>query len=121
MTLLAAQSVDAPAGRRSGREGGTLMGLRALLIATAVIFVAVQAGADTADEVGRSVRAIQAAFDQGDVETLRGLLTEDHVSTLTYAHFSSAAELLKALSDYQFSEYTISETLILEHLAYHVS
>jgi uncharacterized protein (TIGR02246 family) len=84
------------------------MGVRTRLIATAVILMAVQAGADTTEEVERSVQAIQAAFDKGDVETLRGLMTEDHVSTLTYAHFSSAAELLKALSDYQFSEYTIS-------------
>jgi ketosteroid isomerase-like protein len=84
------------------------MGLRALLIATVVILLAVPAGADTADEGERAVRAIQAAFDQGDVETLRGLMTEDHVSTLTYAHFSNAAELLKALADYQFSEYKIS-------------
>src|SRR5262245_64176692 len=85
------------------------MGLRTLLIATAVVLFAVQAGADTAEEVERSVRSIQAAFDRGDVETLRGLMTEDHVSTLAYAHFSNAAELLKALSDYKFSEYKIGE------------
>ena len=41
------------------------MGLRGVLIATAVIFVAVQAGADTAGEVERSVRAIQATHGQG--------------------------------------------------------
>ena len=51
---------------------------------------------NAAEEVERSVRSIQAAFDRGDVETLRGLMTEDHVSTLTYAHFSNAVELLKA-------------------------
>jgi uncharacterized protein (TIGR02246 family) len=84
------------------------MGVRALWIATVVILLAVPAGADTADEVARAVRAIQAAFDQGDVETLQGLMTEGHVSTLTYAHFATAAELLKALADYQFSEYPIS-------------
>jgi len=85
------------------------MGLRTLLIATAVMLLAVQARADTAGEVERSVRSIQAAFDKGDADTLRGLMTEDHVSTLTYAHFSNATELLKALSDYKFSEYKISE------------
>jgi uncharacterized protein (TIGR02246 family) len=59
--------------------------------------------------VERSVRSIQAAFDNGDADTLRGLMTEDHVSTMTYARFSSAAELLEALPDYQFSEYLFSE------------
>jgi hypothetical protein len=36
-------------------------------------------------------------------------MTEDHVSIMTYAHSSSADELLKSLSDYNFSEYKISE------------
>ena len=79
------------------------------LIASAVLLLAVRAGADTTEEVERSVRSIQAAFDKGDAQTLRGLMTEDHVSTLTYAHFSNAAELLKALSDYKFPEYGFSE------------
>jgi ketosteroid isomerase-like protein len=73
-----------------------------------MMLLAVQARADTAGEVERSVRAIQAAFDKGDADTLRGLMTEDHVSTLTYARFSNAAELLKALPDYKFLEYKIS-------------
>ena len=59
--------------------------------------------------VERSVRSIQAAFDEGDADTLRGLMTDDHVSTMTYARFSSADELLKALSDYKFSRYEFSE------------
>jgi hypothetical protein len=39
---------------------------------------------NAADEVERSVRSIQAAFDKGDRETLRELMTEDHVSIMTY-------------------------------------
>src|SRR5262245_2807764 len=85
------------------------MGFRTLLIGTAVILLAAQARTDTADEVEHSVRTIQAAFDKGDTNKLRGLMTEDHVSTLTYARFASAAELLKALPDFRFSEYRISE------------
>jgi ketosteroid isomerase-like protein len=73
------------------------------------MLLAVQARADTAEEVERAVRSIQAAFDQGDADTLRGLMTEDHVSTLTYAHFSNAAELLRALAEYKFSDYKISD------------
>jgi hypothetical protein len=59
--------------------------------------------------VERSVRSIQAAFAKGGVEILRGLMTEDHVSTLTCAHFCNVAELPKALSDYKFFEYKSSE------------
>jgi uncharacterized protein (TIGR02246 family) len=64
---------------------------------------------NAADEVERSVRSIQAAFDTGDREIVRGLMTEDHVSIMTYTHSSNAAELLKSISDYNFSEYKISE------------
>jgi uncharacterized protein (TIGR02246 family) len=83
------------------------MGLRTFWIGTAVILVAVQARADTAEEVERAVRTIQAAFNKGDVDTLKGLMTEDHVTVLTYARFSNAAEQLKVLSEWKFSEYKI--------------
>ena len=85
------------------------MRLRLLLIGTAVMLLAGQIRADTADEVKGAVRDIQAAFNKGDVNTLKGLMTEDHVSILTYARISSAAELLKGLGDFKFSKYEISE------------
>jgi hypothetical protein len=67
---------------------------------------------NAADEVERSVRSIQAAFDKKDRETLRGLMTEDHVSIMTFDHTSNAGELMKSLPDYNFSEYKISEQRI---------
>lgn len=81
------------------------MGLRCLLIAPAILLLAVQARADTADEVKDAVRTIQNAFNKGDVDTLRGLMTENLTTTLTYARFSSAADLLKVQSEWKFSEY----------------
>jgi ketosteroid isomerase-like protein len=83
------------------------MGLRCLLIGTAILILAVQARADTAEEVEDAVRTIQRAFNKGDVDTLKGLMTEDLTTTLTYARFSSAADQLKVLSDWKFSEYKI--------------
>jgi uncharacterized protein (TIGR02246 family) len=83
------------------------MGLRSLLLGTAVILLAVQARADTAEEVERSVRAIQKAFNKGDVDTLKRLMTEDHMATLTYARFSNTADQLKVLAEFKFSEYKI--------------
>jgi uncharacterized protein (TIGR02246 family) len=83
------------------------MGLRSLLIGTAVMLLAVQAKADTAEEVGRSVRTIQTAFNKGDVDSLKRLMTEDHVTILTYARFSNTADQLKVLAEFKFSEYKI--------------
>jgi uncharacterized protein (TIGR02246 family) len=81
------------------------MGRRALLIGTAVLFCAVQAGADTAEDVERSVRALLKAFNKGDVDTVKGLMTEDHVAILSYARFANRADQLKALADWKISEY----------------
>jgi len=83
------------------------MRLRHLLIGTAVLLLAVQVRADTAEEVERSVQTIQKAFDKGDVDTLKGLMTKDHVAILTYARFDNAADQLKVLSDWKTSEYKI--------------
>ena len=55
----------------------------------------------------RAVRAIQAAFNKGDVGTLKGMMTEDHVAVLSYARFANAADQLKVLSHWKFSEYKI--------------
>src|SRR5262249_25064079 len=71
------------------------------------LLLAVQARADTAEEVEDAVRTIQRAFNKGDVDTLKGLMTEDLTTTLSYARFSSAADLLKVQSDWKFSEYKI--------------
>src|SRR6516162_1039704 len=83
------------------------MGLRCLLIGTAILILAVQTSADTAEEVEDAVRTIQRAFNKGDVDTLKGLMTEDLTTTLTYARFSSAADQLKVQSNWKFSEYKI--------------
>ena len=92
------------------------MRLRHLLIVTAVLLLAVQVRADTAEEVERSVQTIQKAFNKGDVDTLKGLMTEDHITTLTYAQFANAADQLKVLAEFKFSEYKI-EGLTVKALA----
>ena len=83
------------------------MRLRHLLIVTAVLLLAVQVRADTAEEVERSVRSIQTAFNKGDVDTLKGLMTKDHVAILSYARFDNAADQLKVLSDWKTSEFKV--------------
>ena len=85
------------------------MHLRRALIGTAIVVFVTGARADTAAEVEQAVHTVQTAFDKGDVDVLRGLMMPDHVTTLTYAHFSNAADQLKVLSDFKFSKYDISD------------
>jgi len=83
------------------------MGLRSLWIGTVVMFLALQAKADTTEEVERAVRTIQTAFNKGDVDALKRLMTEDHVTILTYARFSNTADQLQVLADWKFTEYKL--------------
>jgi ketosteroid isomerase-like protein len=69
--------------------------------------LAADAKGDVAAEVERAVQAVQTAFNRGDVDAVRELLTADHVTLLSYAHFWNAADQLKVLSAFRFSEYKI--------------
>jgi uncharacterized protein (TIGR02246 family) len=81
------------------------MGLRSLWIGTVVMLLALQAKADTAEEVERAVRTIQTAFNKGDVDAVKRLMTEDHVTILPYAQFSNSVDQLQGLADWKFTEY----------------
>src|SRR5262245_57901838 len=83
------------------------MGLQALVVAAGAVLSTGDAQEDVAKEVERAVHAVQTAFNKGDVDTLKRLMTEDHVTILTYARFSNAADQLKVLSDWKFSAYKI--------------
>src|SRR5262245_25607479 len=83
------------------------MTLHLLVAATAAALFVADSKDDLAKELEPAVRTIQAAFNKGDVATLRRLMTEDHVTILSYAQFSSAADQLRVLSDWKFSAYEI--------------
>jgi ketosteroid isomerase-like protein len=85
------------------------MGLQAFLIVAMAVLASRHYQEDVAKEVETAVHAIQTAFNKGDVDTLKYLMSDDLVTILTYAHFSNAADQLKALSDWKFSEYKIDE------------
>src|SRR5262249_28936429 len=55
---------------------------------------------------------VQTAFNKGDVATLQTLMTEDHVTVLTYAQFSNAPSQLKVLSDFKFATYRIDDLVV---------
>jgi ketosteroid isomerase-like protein len=81
-----------------------LMGLHALLIVATGVLAAED---DIAHALERSVRTIQRAFNEGDVDTLKRLMAADHMTVLSYAQFSNAADQLKDLSEWKFAEYKI--------------
>src|SRR5262249_24977174 len=83
------------------------MRLPALLTAIAMVVPTVHVRADVAQEVERAVRTVQTAFNKGDVDTLKKLITADHTTILTYARFTNAADQLKVLADFKFAEYKI--------------
>jgi ketosteroid isomerase-like protein len=83
------------------------MRLQALVIVAVAVLCTGDTQGQAAKEVERTKHAIQTAFNKGDVDTLKQLMTEDHVTILTYAHFSNAADQLKTLSDWKFSAYKI--------------
>ena len=81
---------------------------RQCIVAAIVIAVSAAAKADDmTTEVERSVHTIQTAFNKGDVSTLQALMTEDHMTVLSYAQFSDAASQLKVLSEFRFSNYAV--------------
>src|SRR4051812_99412 len=84
------------------------MEVQPLLIGATVVLLAGDTRAEVAQEVEHSVRAIQRAFDAGDVDTLNGLMTADHVTILTYARFSNTSDQLKVLAEFRFSEYKVA-------------
>jgi uncharacterized protein (TIGR02246 family) len=86
---------------------GSTMRLYALLILTAGAIAAADEKPELAKDVERAVHSIQTAFNEGDVDTLRVLMTDDHLTLLSYAHFSKREDQLKLLSEFKFSEYQI--------------
>src|SRR5262249_41834675 len=82
------------------------MGAQALLIGAVILFAS-DTKEDGGREVGAEVQNIQAAFNRGDVATVRGLMTEDLLTVLPYARFANAAEQLKVLSAWKISDYKI--------------
>jgi uncharacterized protein (TIGR02246 family) len=69
------------------------------------------AGADSAEQtaqkqVDQAVRRLNAAFEKGDPDLLRRLMTDDHVAITTYyGKPTSRDDQIKQLGDLKLSEY----------------
>jgi hypothetical protein len=85
-----------------------LMRLNTSLVVAASLMIATPAWADdAAKEVEQAVHALQAAFQEGDSKTISALVTDDHVSILSYAQFYGRADLLAHLPQYRISNHTV--------------
>ena len=83
------------------------MRLKALTLAAGLLLAAPVWGDDIPMDLQGAVRGLQAAFDKGDKETVTAMITDDHVSIMSYAQFYGRASLLEAMSKYKLSEYRI--------------
>jgi hypothetical protein len=83
------------------------MRLLCVLIVTGLILPAAYGQDDPAPLVEKSLRSLKTAFNQGDAETIKRLMTKDHELTLSYARFTNTADLLPALGDFKIIDYKI--------------
>jgi uncharacterized protein (TIGR02246 family) len=83
------------------------MGLQPLVIVALAALSTGDTQQAVTKEVEEAVHAIQTAFNKGDAATLKQLMMPDIVVILPYARFSSAADQLKVLSHWKYSDYKI--------------
>jgi ketosteroid isomerase-like protein len=56
-------------------------------------------------EVETAIRALNKAFEKQDIEAIKALTTDDHVSITSYGGSQNKAEQLKDLPDLKITEY----------------
>lgn len=78
-----------------------------LIVVTSLALGAADAG--PAEEVTAAVQALEAAFNKGDADAVKALMTADHFSLTSYAKFAGVEELLKALPDYKIADRQLSK------------
>jgi uncharacterized protein (TIGR02246 family) len=79
---------------------------RLVIVAASALFIA-HTQQDVAKEVEGAVQTILTAYSKGDVDTVKRLMTEDHLAILPYAYFSNAADQLKNLSEWKIAAYNV--------------
>jgi uncharacterized protein (TIGR02246 family) len=84
-----------------------------LVHTTLVAFAALLAPADARDDAARAVEkavhALKTAWDKGDADAVKSLMTEDHVCITRETQSSTRDDLLKALPDFKYTDRQISD------------
>jgi uncharacterized protein (TIGR02246 family) len=65
--------------------------------------------ADATDQVEQAVRELQSAWNEGDRDKVVSLVSEDHVSILSYAQFNDRQDLIEHMKSYAFTRYEMSD------------
>jgi uncharacterized protein (TIGR02246 family) len=79
------------------------------LVAVAALLAAADAKDDAARAVEKAVQALEAAWDKGDADAVKGLMTEDHVCIIREFQSYTRADQLKALRDFKYTNRQISD------------
>jgi ketosteroid isomerase-like protein len=79
------------------------------LVAAAALLAAADDKDDTARAVEKAVKALEAAIDKKDADTLKSLMTEDHLCITPEYQFYTRADLLQALPHFNYTGRTLSD------------
>jgi uncharacterized protein (TIGR02246 family) len=79
------------------------------LVAVAAVLAPGDAKEDAVRAVEKAVKALEAAWDKGDAHAVKSLMTEDHVCIVREHQSYSRADLLRALSDFKYTDRQISD------------
>ena len=85
------------------------MRLHALLILAAGIPVAADAADDAQAKVLASLKMLNNAYLKKDVDTMKRLMSDDHVAILASGQRQPRDEHLKAVADLKLTEYTMED------------
>ncbi len=85
------------------------MPVHAPLIAVAALLAAADAKDEAARAVEKAVQALHAAWDKGDADAVKGLMTEDHVCVTRAFQSYTRADQLKALPDFKYTDRQVSD------------
>jgi uncharacterized protein (TIGR02246 family) len=76
-----------------------------LLVLTASLLIAADAKDDAVKEVEKAITVLNKAFEKGDAEALKALMTDDHVAITPSAGVETLAQQLKDLPHLKITEY----------------
>ena len=79
------------------------------LVAVAALLAPADAKDDASRVVEKAAKALQAAWDKGDADAVKSLMTEDHVCITREFQSYTRANQLKALPDFKYTDRQISD------------
>jgi uncharacterized protein (TIGR02246 family) len=82
------------------------------LVAVAALLAPADAKDDAARAVEKAAQALKVAWDKGDADAVKALMTEDHVCITREVQSFSRADQVKALADFKYTDRRISHVKV---------